>query len=268
MEIRDFALNLLEAPSLEGKLAPPPSNLSDDCPGPPLRVRGPIRPKNLTHDPACKVKVPRNEGMVDPAQRVRILHALANHELQAAELFAWALLLFPEMPPAFRRGCLGILAEEQRHCSLYADRLLAHDSAFGAFPVTMLFWRRAERIQTPLEFICTMGLTFENANLDFGQEHAAAARQAGDEETAQAIDQVHADEVGHVGFAWHWFQKLKPAGLSDWDAYCANVARPLGPDRARGSTFDELSRIAAGVSPEFIARLSEVHPTKTGGAPR
>ena len=268
MEIRDFALTLLEAPTLEGKLHPPRGDLTDDAPGAPLRVRGPIRPPELTHDPVVKVKVPPASGMADPAQRTRILHAMANHELQAAELFAWALLAFPDMPTEFRRGCLGILADEQRHCRLYLGRLEALDTEFGAFPVTQLFWRKAERVRTPLQFVCTMGLTFENANLDFALEHARAARLAGDEATARAIETIHNDEVAHVGFAWTWFQRLKPEDRDDWEAYCENVARPLGPDRARGSTFDEAGRYAAGLSHAFIERLADTPPTKAGGAPR
>jgi uncharacterized ferritin-like protein (DUF455 family) len=268
METRAFALGLLEATSLAGKLTPPPQDLTDDEPGAPLFVKGPIRPPKLRHDPVQKIKVPSLAGMPDPGQRVRILHALANHELQAAELFAWALLAFPEMPRAFRRGCLGILADEQTHCRLYVERLEALGAQFGDFGVTALFWRKAARIRTPLAFICEMGLTLENANLDFAQEHAAAARAAGDEATAAVLDRVHADETRHVAFAWTWFQKLKPPDQDDWEAYLANVHRPGGPERARGATFDALARHAAGIAPDFIDRLAKTSPTRPGGAPR
>jgi uncharacterized ferritin-like protein (DUF455 family) len=206
--------------------------------------------------------------MPDPGQRARILHALANHELQAAELFAWALLAFPEMPRPFRRGCLGILADEQVHCRLYVERLASLGTQFGDHGVTAHFWRKADSIRTPLQFICEMGLTLENANLDFAQEYAAAARAAGDQETATVLERVHADETGHVAFAWTWFQHLKPAEQDDWEAYLANVHRPGGPERARGATFDALARQAAGIAPAFIERLAATTPTRPGGAPR
>lgn len=268
MEMRAFALGLLETPTLEAKLSPPPADLTDDEPGSPLFVKGPIRPAALRHDPVQKVKVPPLSGMPDPGQRVRILHSLANHELQAAELFAWALLAFPAMPRAFRRGCLGILADEQLHCSLYIERLEALGGRFGEFGVTAHFWRKAARIRTPLAFLCEMGLTLENANLDFAREHAAAARAAGDDATADVLARVHADETRHVAFAWTWFQKLKPAGEDDWDVYLANVHRPGGPERARGATFDALARHAAGMAPAFIDRLAATQPTRPGGSPR
>ncbi len=268
MELRRYALDLLEADTLEGKLRPPPEDLSDDEPGPPLRVRGPIRPPKLRWDPAQKVKVPRLAGMNDPEQRARIIHSLANHELQAAELFAWALLLFPDMPAAFRQGCLGILKEEQAHCRLYIERLRAHERDFGDYGVTAHFWRKCERVTTPLEFVCVMGLTFENANLDFAQEHAVAAREAGDEATAAVLDLVHEEETRHVAFAWRWFQKLKPEGADDWEVYCKVVRAPHGPDRARGATFDEAARRAAGIDDAFIDKLAATTPTRPGGASR
>lgn len=268
METRAFALALLESDSLAAKLRPPPADLSDDTPGEPLFVKGPIRPPELRHDPVRKVKVPPLSGMPDPEQRVRILHALANHELQAAELFAWALLAFPDMPRPFRRGCVAVLADEQEHCRLYVERLEALGARFGDFGVTAHFWRKAARIRTPLQFVCEMGLTLENANLDFAQEHAAAARAAGDEDTARVLDRVHEDETRHVAFAWAWFQKLKPADEDDWEVYLANVHRPGGPERARGATFDALARRAAGLDPEFIEHLERTRPTRPGGAPR
>jgi uncharacterized ferritin-like protein (DUF455 family) len=268
VETRAFALALLEADTLEGKLRPPPAAPRDEHPGPALFVRGPVRPPALRHDPARRVHVPPLEGMPDPAQRARILHALANHELQAAELFAWALLAFPDAPPAFRRGCLGLLADEQAHCHAYLRRLAALGHALGDFGVTAVLWRAVGRLRTPLDFVCTLGLTFENANLDFAREHAAAARAAGDEETARVLEQVHADETRHVAFAWRWFQRLKPPGADDWETWRAHVRRPHGPGRARGASFDAGARRAAGLEEAFIRRLAATAPTRPGGAPR
>jgi len=269
VEIRTFALALLEADTLAGKLTSPPADLTDVTPGPALFVKGPVRPKGLRHDPVRRVKVPALAGMPDPQQRARILHALANHELQAAELFAWALLAFPDEPADFRRGCLGILADEQRHCGLYVARLESLEQRFGDYGVTAHFWKRMPYIRTPLQFLCEMGLTLENANLDFAQEHAVAARAAGDDATARVLETIHADETGHVGFAWTWFQHYKPAGEDDWTAYHANVHRPHGgAERARGATFDAAAREAAGLSADFIARLAATQPTRPGGAPR
>lgn len=274
--IHGFARALIEAQTLAGKLVPPPRGiaggsdhrLDDTEPGPAVRISEPGRPAEIALVPARKTRVPPAAGMADPHQRGRILHALANHELQAAELFAWALLAFPDAPAAFRRGLLAILADEQRHCQLYLDCLAEVGVRFGDHPVTGHFWNKIQSVTTPLHFICTMGLTFENANLDFAGDYMRAAERASDPRTVAALAVVHADEIRHVRFAWTWLQKLKPPGQSPWEAYLANIEWPLGPARARGKDLDIDSRIAAGLDDEFIANLADTLPKRPGGAPR
>ena len=267
MEVRGFAAGVIEATTLEGKLAPPPANLTDSEPGIAVRYDEPVRPPGLAIVRGGRVKVPRPAGFADPAQRTRILHALANHELQAAELFAWALLAFPQAPRTFRKGLTAILADEQRHCRLYLGRLEAAGGVFGDLPVSGHFWSRAAGIESPLAFVCTLGLTHENANLDFAVEHAAAARAAGEEETARAIEEIHDDEVRHLAFAWRWMRHFKDEGAGDWEAFTA--AGPAhAAERARGKTFDRAAREAAGLDAAFIDRLERTDPTAPGGGRR
>jgi uncharacterized ferritin-like protein (DUF455 family) len=261
MEIRDFALQVLTAEDLDLKLAPPSEavvELTDDAPGVARRERAPGRPADLRI--RGSVKIPALAGMVDPAQRPRILHGLANHELQAAELFAWALLAFPDAPPPFRRGLAAILIEEQRHTRMYRARLVASGADLGDYPVHGYFWSKIETFQSPLDFICAMSLTFENANLDHTVDYAAAARRAKDAKTAAVIDQVHEDEVEHVRFGWRWLQLFKGEGESAWQAYERSLTWPLRAARARGRSFDRAGREAAGLTPEFIRRIEESRP--------
>jgi len=269
MNARDFAHTVVTSETLAGKLAPPPElgDAAFDDAGPPLRLAAPGRPANLSIVPGRQTRVPPLAGMRDRQQRARILHALANHELQAIELFAWAVLAFPDTPIAFRRGLLAILADEQRHLGLYTDRLAAHGVGFGDQPVTGHFWNKLDHLTGPCELVCTMNLTFENANLDFAADYAAAARAAGDEPTAAAIDQVHADEIGHVHFGWVWLRRL--TGRADtWQAYLDHVKPPLGPARARGARFDREARRRAGFDEAFIAALEASAPTRPSGQPR
>ncbi len=267
MELREHARRIIEGTTLADKLAPLLPRLDDSVRGPALRIAAPGRPPELVIASARTVRVPPAAGMRDPAQRARILHALANHELQAVELFAWALLAFPDAPRLFRRGLCAILGDEQRHFRLYEARLAAHGHRFGDFPVTGHFWNHLGQITSPLAFACIMGLTFENANLDFAQDYSRAALAAGDPDTAAVLDQVHRDEIRHVRFAWRWLDKWRGASPA-WDLYRASMAPPLGPARARGRDLCEDSRRAAGLSPDFIAALAAVEPKRPSGAPR
>lgn len=255
MEIRELALRVVTSESLDEKLAPAPEALTDEHPDPALRLRRPGRPPGLAIRPAAEVKVPPLEGMADPDQRGRILHALANHELQAAELFAWALLAFPDAPPPFRRGLLSVLGDEQRHTRMYIARARALGVEFGDLPVTGYFWGKVPSIRSPRDFVCAMSLTFENANLDHTTEYAEAARAAGDEQTAAVVERVHRDEVEHVAFGWTWLQRFRSEDETPWDAFRASLTWPLRPAKARGARFHRQGREAAGLDDEFIRNL-------------
>jgi len=256
MEVRDFALAIVSTPGLDTKLAPAPAGLTDRDPRPGDLPLAPARPDELRIVPGRSVKrLPSLAGMRDPRQRARILHALANHELQAVELFGWALLAFPDAPPAFRRGLLRILGDEQRHTRMYASRLASLGFRFGDFPVTGYFWNKIERYSSPARFVCAMSLTFENANLDHSLDYAAAARAAGDEATAAACEEIHRDEIRHVRFGWIWLARFKAPEQTMWEAWRANLAWPMRPALARGRTFHPESRARAGMDAEFIHRL-------------
>jgi uncharacterized ferritin-like protein (DUF455 family) len=259
--VRTYAERVVRAESLDGKLAPPPPDLPDERPGPSLRIATPGRPPELGIAPSARV--PPLEGMADPAQRARILHGFANHELQAVELFAWALLAFPDAPEAFRRGLLRILVEEQEHVRLYLSRLEAHGTAFGDHPVSGYFWGKIDTLTTPARFVCAMSLTFETANLDHAADHATAARAAGDPETAEVLDRIARDEIRHVAFGWQWLRKLRDPGRSMWDAYRENVSWPLRPALSRGRTFHPGPRLAAGLDEDFVRRIAEAGPDET-----
>ncbi len=268
MEIRSFAEGVLTATNLAKKLEPPPPDLSDAEPGDGLAPEGPVRPPGLEILPGRAVRVPPASGLADPAQRSRILHAFVNHELQAAELFSWALLRFPKSPPAFRRGLLRLVADEQSHARLYCERLEELGVSFGDLPVSGHFWRQRPLFGTALKFVVRMGLVFESANLDLGLEHLAVAERCGDLETSRILKIVHRDEVQHVAFAWTWFRAFKDQSQNDWDAYAEALGDPAVAARARGKLFDREGRLRAGVAPEFLDRLESIAPRTPGGHAR
>ncbi len=254
-ELRAVARAVLCSPDLEAKLRPPPAELSDTLPGDAERLP-PARCERLRI--AAKVKVPPLSGMADLRQRARIVHAFANHELQAVELFAWAVLAFPQAPPTFRRGLLALMADEQRHLTLYCERLQDWGVALGDHPLSGYFWKKVDALQTPLEFVCAMGLTFEAANLDHALEYAQVADAVGDPETAALFRRVQREEVAHVRFAWRWLERLKPPAQSHWDAFVDNLHWPLRPELSTGRSWQRAARERAGFDGAFLDRLAEI----------
>lgn len=256
----EFARLIVESCDLELKLSPP-RDLIDEERGDGVAPTSPGRPANLTIVPGREAKVPPLAGWKDPNQRLRIIHALVNHELQATELFAWALIAYPKAPDELRRDWLNVLSEEQMHTRLYLRRLESSGGQFGDYPVSGLFWNRIMETRNELEFLCALSLTFENANLDHAPEAAEFARQSGDHETAKVLERVAKDEEGHVAIGLRWLEHLSDPSESQWEAYRHHLHWPLHPGRARGEPYRRESRRRAGLDEEFIENLSRVSKT-------
>ena len=93
----------------------------------------------------------------------------------------------------------------------------------------------------PQAFLCAMGLTLEQANLDFSLVYRDAFRAAGDEESARACERVHEDEIRHVALASRWLRALSPEE-EEVDRYLAAVPFPLSAARAKARRFDAAAR--------------------------
>ena len=274
--VRAFCRRLLESGDLASKLAPPKGPdgkpLDDARPGPRLEVARPVRdPELALRKGVGRLPSPRDLGA--PSARARCLATFAHHELMAAELFAWALLRWPELPPRLRRGFVGVLAEEQRHCRLYLARLRALGSDLREHRLSDYFWKHAPAIAAsphgPRAFLAAMGLTLEQANLDFSLVYRDAFREAGDEATARVCQVVHDDEIGHVRLAARWLRRLAPGDRDDVQRYTEAVPFPLGAARAKARRFDADARRRAGLSDPFIEHVRSARSSQElRGTPR
>ncbi|MBX3443824.1 MAG: DUF455 family protein [Planctomyces sp.] len=256
MQVRLFAERCLLAEDLAVKLQSPEVPFTDDDPGPAVRIERPGRPPQLQFAPRRTAPgLPSPESLRDPARRGLAHHILANHELQALEVMARVLLLFPEAPREFRQGVADIMLDEQRHTRMHIERAARLGVEFGAFPVNSYIWQKSLELTSPLEYCACLPLLFEGRNLDHSLELADEFAAAGDERSAALLRTIHRDEIGHVAFGWTWLRKLKPPGVTDWEAFEGNLHWPLRPGKARGRVFQRASREQAGLTPEFLERL-------------
>jgi uncharacterized ferritin-like protein (DUF455 family) len=248
--------------ALDYKLAPPPfTSVVAEAPClPPPGVPG--RPPELRVTWA-KYKAPRSaHALMDQRKRAQLLHTFFHHELQAAELLCWAVLRFPETPPAFRKGLLHICLDEIRHMNAYAQRLTELGFPLGSFEVRDWFWERAPAASTPAAFVALMGLGFEAGNLDHARRFAQMLRDAGDETSAALQERVGDEEVAHVAFGAHWFREL--TGGLGFDAWRHALPAPLSPMVMRGSPLDRTRRAQAGLDTDFLDALEAWVPESRG----
>ena len=66
---------------------------------------------------------------------------------------------------------------------------------------------------------------------------------------------IHLDEIRHVQFGIDWLRRLKPEGLSDFEAWRQALHWPIRPRHAKGHSFQRDARLDAGLSPEFLDEL-------------
>jgi uncharacterized ferritin-like protein (DUF455 family) len=240
MELRDFAEQILFATTLEEKLRCP-KIITDERPGSALATpEAPGRPAELRFklQGSGKGEFPGVHRLEEERERGRLLHFFANHELLATELMALVLLRFPEAPAAFRRGVFQTLKDEQIHTRLYIERMRQCGIHFGELPVSGYFWRAISGMENPMDYVAGLSLTFEQANLDFARHFARGFAAIGDTGSAELLERIYRDEIGHVAYGLKWFRRWKNPNESDWEAFCRELKFPLSPQRAKGITLN------------------------------
>lgn len=254
--IEGWAWSYVTGTELRAKLAPPPRPRTWEEAPPPRRIAAPGRPPELLlstrrHKPMGPNALQRRE------RRIELFHTFLHHELQAAELMAWALLAFPETPRAFKVGLLKILDDEVRHLQMYGGWLAGAGVAFGALPVRDWFWQRLPQCTTPRAFVATMGMGFEAGNLDHTRRFAARLREAGDEEGAAMTERVGEEEIPHVRFALRWWKRFggDPTEEVDFTEWRGALPPPLSPILMRGRPLDRDARKRAGYTDAFLDEL-------------
>ena len=264
MELRDFAERVLFATTLEKKLLRP-ADITDERPGTALITpAAPGRPAELQFKVTGEARdsFPGTKNLEQESERGRLLHFFANHELLATELMALVLLKFPDAPAAFRKGVYQTLRDEQEHTQLYLHRMKQCGVHFGELPVSGYFWRSVSVMENPMDYVSSLCLTFEQANLDFARHFAQGFATVGDDATAKLLDKIYRDEIGHVAYGLKWFRRWKNPSESDWEAFCRQLKFPLSPQRAKGITLNVEGRRAAGFDAHFIAELDVFSQSK------
>lgn len=244
--------------TLAHKLAPPPA--PERCADEPRAVRlaSPGRPKELVVSARAK----KTRGLLGAEGRARALHTFLHHELQAAELMAWAILAFPRAPIDFKTGLARIAQDEARHMRMYKEQIERLGFSVGDFPVRDWFWERVPAVSSPTGFVSVMGLGLESANLEHARAFARKFREAGDEEGARVQERVAAEEIAHVRFGVTWFRLLE--GALTFDAWKRALPAPLSPMLMRGSPIARDARLTSGQPEHFIDELSAWSPDTPG----
>ncbi len=254
MELRDWAIRILSADTLEEKLLCP-EILTDEAPGTPVIFNEPVRPASMGfHKRTKEQKLPAFQNLGKEENRAICLHRFAGHELLAVEIMAHALTAFPDAPKAFRKGVAHTLKEEQGHVKMYIERMAELGLRFGDLPLFKHFWNHVPYLTSPIRYVSVMSLTFEMANLDFAPLYGRSFASFGDVASANLMAQILKDEINHVSFGYRWLNKFK-GDQPSWDSWAASLTPKLTPKRAKGFVLMEENRRQAGIPEYWIEKI-------------
>ncbi|WP_350051082.1 ferritin-like domain-containing protein [Marivibrio sp.] len=217
---------------------------------PPARPARPGKPE-LLH-PA---KMPRRKINANRDGRVALLHAIAHIELNAIDLAFDMIARFADsgMPEAFFDDWVTVGDDEARHYQLLDRRLEDLGARYGDLPAHDGLWEAA--MDTADDLLCRLAvvpMVLEARGLDVTPSMIDKLRAAGDEESAQVLDLIHDEEIGHVAAGRRWFEHLcRRRGREPVATWRAIVA-----ERFRGGLkppFNETSRSRAGMAAAYYA---------------
>ncbi|NJM33112.1 MAG: ferritin-like domain-containing protein [Limnobacter sp.] len=163
----------------------------------------PVRPELVPprQVPARSVQLPQGRGM--------LLHALAHIEFNAINLALDAMVRFADMPDQFYRDWAKVAREEALHHTLLVQRLHDYQLAYGDCPAHDGLWQMAEKTSDSLlARLALVPRLLEARGLDVSPAIRDKLHAAGDTASAEVLDIILRDEIGHVHIGNHWFHVL------------------------------------------------------------
>lgn len=138
--------------------------------------------------------------------RATLLHAIAHIEFNAINL-AWdAVYRFRDFPEPFYDDWLSVALDESRHFCMLAERLGEMGYAYGDFPAHNGLWQMA--VDTADDRVARMALVprvLEARGLDVTPAMMQRLCDAGDQRSADILETILREEVGHVAIGTRWF---------------------------------------------------------------
>lgn len=217
-------------------------------------------------EPICMPGRPERPKLVHPRElprrgfgnnegRAAFIHSIAHIEFNAIDL-AWdAVYRFRGLPPQFYADWVSVAQDEARHFVMLRERLQQFDHDYGDFDAHNGLWEMAEKTaHSGLERMALVPRVLEARGLDVTPSMIVKLRALGDDATADILDVILREEVGHVAAGSRWFR---------W--YCEREAvepeetfRRLLVQYGRGvlyGPFNLEARAAAGFSDEELLAL-------------
>lgn len=152
--------------------------------------------------------LPKKPGLASLAGQARLLHDLANIELQAMELAVRTLCEFPDANRLFREQLAELAIGESRHLHACLKALGELGYRWGEWPVHLSLWQAVNNQDSLLDRVLIVHRHLEGSGLDAGE--SILRRLVGVKATLarETVEMIVREEVDHVAFGSHWYRVI------------------------------------------------------------
>lgn len=173
---------------------------------------------------------PPKKGFSTPEGQARMLHDLANIELQAMELGVRTLVEFPHAPLEFREELARVTIQEADHLRMCLEGVESLGFKWGDWPIHLALWRAVSAEDSLLDRILIVHRYLEGSGLDAGDTLIRRLEGTSSKNTIQKIvKQINFEEIGHVDFGSQWYRRI-----CEMEKLDANVDFPQRMEDLRG----------------------------------
>lgn len=217
----------------------------------------PLREPERDIQVVATVQMPKRPGLDSTNGQVRLLHDLANIELQAMELGFRTLVEFPQAPESFRRELVEIIIEESSHLQMCLTGIDALGGEWGDWPIHMGLWGAISSCDTLLERVFIVHRYLESSGLDAGETLLKKLSGVRNKNITTIVKKIVEDEVKHVAFGSRWYFELCKTYHVDPEKYFQFAVPLLSQTNPRSEKLSHTLRRQAGYRPEELLWLEE-----------
>lgn len=168
----------------------------------------------------------KRKGLSDRAEQARLLHNLANIELQAMELAFRTYAEFPHAPKDFREQLGALALSESRHLELCLDQLEELGFTWGTWPVHLNLWAAVSSEDSLLDRLLIVHRYLEACGLDSSTALQRRLVQSQAPHVEKTVKVIAEEEVGHVAFGSYWYHEIcELEGLNPEEDFPARLRR-------------------------------------------
>jgi uncharacterized ferritin-like protein (DUF455 family) len=185
------------------------------------------------------------------------LHRHMNNEMTSLDIAAQCLADYPDAPWDLRMQLARQAWDESRHVMALYRRLKEIGGFKGEFPVANFEWTVTCMLDSLVGRLTLQNRTFEAGTMDLMARLPGKWREVGDDETAELLEAIAADEIQHVRFANQWIRTM-----------CSEDKRLLFKVAHAVRFLDEVNRNLApapgqtnlvGVSTDNVAQVAPIN---------